>query len=608
MLYNVSSLVNGKQLSTVLPELFCLKGGVPVTAEKNVSEGYIVTRAADGKISIEHSDISTFILALGDVICGNIKEKEIVKIPISFRGLMLDCSRNAVPKVEYLKEVLTRLALMGLNHFCLYTEDTYEVADEPLIGYGRGKYTKLEIRELVEFCEGIGITMFPCIQVLGHLEQVLKYGKYYKYRDTERVLNACDEKTYGFIEKIISEAISPYKTDMIHLGMDECWGIGRGNAFKENTPIKPLEIYARHVARVAEICKKKGLRPIMWGDFVIGMSGEKEMDDHETRILPKYMIMNYWNYNHQEKQKYLDEIKKYKKLDYDPIVSPGLQNWGRYWVNQDMVEKTVKPCMEAVHELGIKRVLMTMWGDDGNENLFEGNYLSLSYFLSRCVKISPDDEFWKLKAMKICSVPVAKFAKFRDLDVLHRMPGLKKEYFKPTSKMLFYDDPLYGIVNRMFLNDKISDVYMKISKFYKNAEKTADRYSDLFRLASLYSSIISLKFRICMESRNAYASRKKLKLKSQLKELSRLEDKIEKFHKLYRKLWLRERKPFGLEVMDQRFGGMIARVRVMRETLKKYLDGKIGSIPEYELEYPEGFEFRDIQTYRQLSTRCLSLW
>ncbi|MFZ2657611.1 MAG: family 20 glycosylhydrolase, partial [Victivallales bacterium] len=588
MIYNVSDLPNGKQLSTILPEFFCLSGGVQVIADKCLSAGYSIKKIEDGKIKIEHSTVPDLMLALGALICEDIKEAENIVAPIEFRGLMLDCSRNAVPKLEYLKESLSRLALMGLSHFCLYTEDTYEVIGEPLVGYGRGKYTKIELKEIVDFCEGIGITMFPCIQTLGHLEQVLKYGKYYKHRDTDRVLNACDEKTYEFVDKIISEAIGPYKSDLIHLGMDECWGIGRGNAFKENTPIKPLEIYAKHVARVAEICRTKGLKPIIWGDFVIGMSGEKEMDESEASIIPKHVIMNYWNYYHSDKQKYLDEINKYKKLDYDPIVSPGLQTWGRFWINHGMVQKTVKPCMDAVHELGIKRVLMTMWGDDGHENLFEGDYHSLAYFLSFCLNSSPTDEFWKLRAAKICSVPVAKFAKFSELDVLDKLPGLKNGYFKPTSKMLFYDDPLYGIINRMFSNDKVSDIFLKISKFYKNAGNSSVRHADIFRLASLYSSIIALKFRICMDSRNAYESKKKMALKTQMKELSRLEDKIKKFHKLYRKLWLRERKPFGLEVMDQRFGGMIIRVKCMRETLKKYVDGKITTIPEYELEDPEG--------------------
>ena len=53
-------------------------------------------------------------------------------------GLMYDCSRNGVPKVETVKLFLRRLALMGMNFFMLYTEDTYEVPGVPHLGYLRG--------------------------------------------------------------------------------------------------------------------------------------------------------------------------------------------------------------------------------------------------------------------------------------------------------------------------------------------------------------------------------------------------------------------------------------------------------------------------------------
>ena len=97
---------------------------------------------------------------------------------LPFRGLMLDASRNGVPKISFLKSAIARMALLGMNYFCLYTEDTFQVDGEPLIGYGRGAYSKSEIRELVTYSAELGVTMFPCFQTLGHLEQILKYEKF----------------------------------------------------------------------------------------------------------------------------------------------------------------------------------------------------------------------------------------------------------------------------------------------------------------------------------------------------------------------------------------------------------------------------------------------
>lgn len=46
-------------------------------------------------------------------------------------GLMLDCSRGAVPTVDTLKELIDLLSAMGYNRLELYTEDTYEIEGRP---------------------------------------------------------------------------------------------------------------------------------------------------------------------------------------------------------------------------------------------------------------------------------------------------------------------------------------------------------------------------------------------------------------------------------------------------------------------------------------------
>lgn len=63
-------------------------------------------------------------------------------------GTMLDCSRNAVPNLHTLKKWVDLTASLGYNTLLLYTEDTYEVPDEPYFGYMRGRYSQAELREL----------------------------------------------------------------------------------------------------------------------------------------------------------------------------------------------------------------------------------------------------------------------------------------------------------------------------------------------------------------------------------------------------------------------------------------------------------------------------
>ena len=63
-------------------------------------------------------------------------------------GTMLDCSRNAVPTVSSAKKWIDITSDIGYNTLLLYTEDTYEVDDNPYFGYMRGRFSQQELQEL----------------------------------------------------------------------------------------------------------------------------------------------------------------------------------------------------------------------------------------------------------------------------------------------------------------------------------------------------------------------------------------------------------------------------------------------------------------------------
>ena len=115
-------------------------------------------------------------------------------------GLMIDLSRNAVMSLEGWRKFLPLVKKMGYNAIFLYTEDTYEVEDEPFFGYMRGRYSIEEMRELEALGEEYGIEMIPCIQTLGHLEQIFKWGAFKK--DTASTLLVGDERTYELIDRM----------------------------------------------------------------------------------------------------------------------------------------------------------------------------------------------------------------------------------------------------------------------------------------------------------------------------------------------------------------------------------------------------------------------
>ena len=189
-------------------------------------------------------------------------------------GVMLDCSRNSVLTVDMIKWYIRFEASLGMNTMMLYTEDTYEVEEYPYFGAYRGRYSSGELRELAEYADLFGIEMIPCIQALAHLKNTLRWGAMAGMQDTDDILMVGDEEVYRFVEACIRRATEPFLTKRVHLGMDEAWSLGLGKYLHKNGYHPKSEIMAAHLERVAQICRKLGLKPMIWSDMYLRMSSK----------------------------------------------------------------------------------------------------------------------------------------------------------------------------------------------------------------------------------------------------------------------------------------------------------------------------------------------
>ena len=106
---------------------------------------------------------------------------------------MVDCSRNAVMKPESVKRWIDLTGDMGYNALLLYTEDTYEVDNNPYFGYMRGRYTQEELKEIDAYAVSKGMELIPCIQTLAHLRSIIRWPAYKSHVDADDILLVGDE-------------------------------------------------------------------------------------------------------------------------------------------------------------------------------------------------------------------------------------------------------------------------------------------------------------------------------------------------------------------------------------------------------------------------------
>jgi len=380
----------------------------------------------------------------------------------------------------------------------------------------------------------------------------------------------------------IDAARAPYDTDFIHIGMDETHGLGRGLAFREGQLIFPRKLYLDHLRKVADICRKKGLKPAMWGDIVLGTTGEHKMEASETALLPPDMTMNYWEYAWCDAEKYGRDLADFKRMGYDPIVSPGVWCWSRFFPAYYKAEANISSLLESARRAGVRRALNTQWGDDGHECFFDWNLPAHAYFLSQC---TGDKDPSASARKKFKAVFGEGFDAVRSVEKID-LAGRKVDSLIPhnTGKCFFYDDPAQGLFSGNADVKPAEAFYRKTAREMGALAKRKGMFQSLFRLAEDFCEFLEVKADLRRKLAAAYRKKDRKTLKRLLRDISAAKFKLAKFQSGYRAYWLKERNPFGLEIIDGRMGALSARLDYTGEIVSDFLAGNIQDLPE--LDFP----------------------
>ncbi len=600
-----------RELCRVFPKLFSLTRGLPVRARKATKAGFRVARVERGFV-VEHHTPSEWFRALGE-LARNEQLNALEVIPeFDFRGLMVDASRNGVPHVESLELRIAELALLGINQLTLYTEDTYEVTGHGLLGYMRGPYSKAELRRVVRYAKQFGIEMFPCIQTLAHLEQVLQYKKAYgALRDTASVLSVKAKGTRDFVAALLDSASEPYESRRIHIGMDEPWDLGRGTCFERGRDNDPRDLYVQHLRVVAKLCAERGLEPTAWGDFVLGQQpvhGDVPMTAAQWKRVPKGVTLNYWHYTLEDEGAYRRDIRRFREYGFEPIVSPALWNWDRFWGLYDKARRTFEPMLRAAKREGVRRVLMTMWGDDGNEAPYRSNFPGLAQYAEHCFRAAPREADVASMVQALSGDSWASFVLPSSLDcpdpIALRDNG-------NLGKTFTWDDPLLGLFSGHMEGRAMTEHYRALTvRLRAQAQRAAPRNRASFQFASELGASLTFKADLHTNARRAYLAGDRRKLSTSVSAATKAIAGVQRLWRAHRRVWLEENKVFGLETLDLRYGGQLSRLHVFRDRVRDYLAGRTTQIEEFDVKpqnYLGAYPFHG-RKYRGTATPVFNIW
>ena len=546
-------------------------------------EGEELSLLMDGeRLTVEAPDISAAARGLFLAACALRDGKDIPELHqtrhIASCGMMLDMSRGGVMTVEAVKGMIDAHAALGLNLMMLYTEDTYTVPEAPYLGYLRGRYTEKELREMDDYAAESGVELVPCVQTLAHLEQFLQWDVNRDIKDNDCVLMIDEPKTYAWIRAALTALRRCFRTNRIHIGMDEAHGVGLGEYYQKHGAVNRFELLNRHLNRVVDICKELGFKPIMWSDMFSRL-GSKNNDYYDTdAVVPESAIAQipdvalcYWDYYHTDEQFYAGMLEGHRQMGKEVVFAGGIWTWSGILPHVRKTNATMYPALRACLKAGIGTVLATSWGDDGCETDYRLALNQLPIY-SEHVWLGEDCTRAEVERMgeRLTGLSEACFNAMGAFyaDDEDRRPG----------KGLFYCDPLYPLTEGLW----------DLTGYREGLEegiKTLERHLDDSRCeyAWLAMRIALEKLNWVNELRPAYLRGDKAVVLTMANEkLPAMRELYVKMMSVWREQWESGRKRNGWETICARLGAVIARLDDVQRILLRWADGTIECVEELD--------------------------
>lgn len=559
------------------------ENGIPVRVREKEGEIKLVYEAGELTVEAGRRQLFFALKTFSDTFCGNMPQEgyHMYLQPSFALTYMIDCSRNAVPEVGTLKELIRHLAVLGYDTLGLYMEDTFVVENQPYFGYLRTPYTRKDIREIDEYCLLFGIELVPYIQTLAHFNSLTRHYAMDYLFDYNDILLVGDERTYAFIEDLISTCASYFTSRRIHIGMDEAYMLGRGKYMDIHGFRNRFDIMEEHLVRVNEICKKYGLHPMMWSDmfFSLTMSGQYSavLPEEIVNKIPSDIDLVYWDYCSSDEEHYAELLQKHSVFRNKIMFAGGAWKWLGYTPDNRYAIASCGAAGRACVKNGIRDFIVTGWGDNGADCSVFATLPALLYCARMNYGFYDTDEAFENSFFLLTGVP---YQAFMSLDLGNRVTDNDDvEERNSANKYLLFNDVLLGTLDTITV-EGLGIRYGGHSEKIAAAGEQAGRWRYLFDTQYALCRVLEIKADIGIKLRNAYQSGDREALLAAQTQLKKLPQRIEAFYRALRTQWERENRVNGFDVQDIRIGALKQRVAVAIEKVDAYLNGETDKISE----------------------------
>jgi len=459
---------------------------------------------------------------------------------LAFRGFMLDVSRGAVPRLETLKKMILAAALLKLNHFSLYLENTFASRlVHPLPGK-ESYLEKEEIESLVSFAGRCQVELFPSLQMLCHLEKLLERKEFssFAYTPGSGCLDPGNKRALEWIRGYAAETADLFSSRLVNIGFDECGALTEPEAVKKN------------LLESCSFFKARGKKIMIWGDMFTN-------PDFSPAFLPDDVMILNWDYVIEKEEDFSARAAIFNQRSLArQVLCPGTWSWAKFIPAGARAIRNINAAFAAAERNRLAGVMLTSWGDDGNEYLPEGINLSLFH---------AGNLLWSGTSLNAAAYSLW-LKGTEDLDS-YRTALFLGQLDQPlafTHRYYLYEDPLSAPFSRQGDSREAVARYSKAAAYLgKKTGGAHSRYLDFcIRLCRLLAAKIDYSQALPGLLKAGKTNEAKAGCEKLINQFTDLRD-------VYCELWLEVYKPQGLSEILARFSIMTARYRYLSAILEK---------------------------------------
>jgi hypothetical protein len=463
------------------------------------------------------------------------------------RGLMLDISRDKVPTLQTLFDLVDMLASWKLNHIQLYTEHTFAYRRHPDVWTEASPVTSDDILALDAFCRQRHVELVPNQNSFGHMHRWLVHDRYASLAEVHGEFQApwgtmkgpfslcpIDPGSLELVRSLYDELLPNFSSRQVNVGCDETVDLGQGRSKEECEQRGTSRVYLDYLLKIHHEVAARNHTMQFWGDIIV--ESPELIGD-----LPKDSVALEWGY--EASHPFNEHCPLFAASGIPFYVCPGTSSWNSLGGRTDNAIANLLNAAENGLKYGAAGYLNTDWGDNGHWQVLPVSFLgyAVGAAFSWALDANREMDVASVLSLHAFSDPTGNMGRVAyDLGNVYKAAGV----LVPNSSVLFWvlERSLQELKSHQGERPDFQAALEAIDEAMQPLGEARMQQTDAALIVEEYQNTARLMRHACLRGQLALNG----SATDSAPDLEALDDDLRDIIREYERLWLARNRPGGL--------------------------------------------------------------